>query len=81
MNQITIQIRNVYGEDKAYPMDHKAECIARIAGTKTLTQSTLANVRAMGFTIVELDRHGRPTPQLDGGLAREVSNSHRSPAA
>lgn len=56
--KILIQIRNVYGEDKAYPMNHEAQCIARIAGTKTLTRSALMNVLAMGLTIVELDRRG-----------------------
>jgi hypothetical protein len=55
---VQIQIRNVYGEEKAYPMNREANCIARIAGTKTLTRSALLNVLAMGCHIEELDRHG-----------------------
>lgn len=50
--QIRITIRSVYGEDKAYPVDHAAECFARIAGTKTLTRATLLNVLALGYDIV-----------------------------
>lgn len=56
--KILIQIRSVYGEEKAYPMNHEAQCIARIAGTKTLTRAALLNVLALGLTIVEMDRRG-----------------------
>lgn len=59
MLTIRIQIRNVFGEEKAYPMNEEANCIARIAQTKTLTRVTLMNVLAMGATIEEVDRHGR----------------------
>lgn len=60
MLTIQIQIRSVYGEEKAYPINHEASCVARIAGTKTLTKYSLMQILAMGATIVELDRHGRP---------------------
>ena len=55
---VQIQIRNVYGNDVAYPANDPADCIANIAGTKTLTRNTLVNVLAMGCTIEEIDRHG-----------------------
>jgi hypothetical protein len=71
---IQIQIRNVYGEDKAYPINHEAQCIARIAGTKTMTRSTLMNVLAMGCTVQELDRHGSVSRSFSGG---EISNLPR----
>jgi hypothetical protein len=63
---IQIQIRNVYGEEKAYPFNEEAQCIARIGGTKTLTRCTLMNVLAMGATIVEMDRHGRESRRYFG---------------
>jgi hypothetical protein len=63
---IQIQIRNVYGEEKAYPFNEEAQCIARIAGTKTLTRMTLWHVLAMGATIVEMDRHGQESRRYCG---------------
>lgn len=68
---VQIQIRNVYGEEKAYPVNYHAQCIARIAGTKTLTRVSLFNVLAMGCTIEELDRHGRVARSYSGC---EISN-------
>jgi hypothetical protein len=58
--RITITIRSVYGEDKAYPADHAAECFARIAGTRTLTRATLLNVLALGYDIVLVLGNGAP---------------------
>jgi hypothetical protein len=65
--QITIQMRNVYGEPKAYPADASAEMFATIAGTKILTRNTLREVIRLGFTIIELDRYGRECARHDGG--------------
>ncbi len=64
---LTIQIRSVYGEPKAYPMDHAAQCIAAIANTKTLTRNSLAQALSMGLTIIELDRYGRECARYEGG--------------
>lgn len=50
--QIHIEIRNVYGEPKAYPADAAARTFADIAGTKTLTRATLHLVQALGVQIV-----------------------------
>ena len=61
MLTVQIQIRNVYGENKAYPMNDTAKYFARIANTKTLTRSTLVSVLAMGCMIAELDRHLQPS--------------------
>jgi hypothetical protein len=65
--QITIQMRDVYGEPKAYPADASAEAFAAIAGTKTLTRRTLREVVRIGIVIVELDRYGRECARHDGG--------------
>ena len=48
---ITVSIRNVYGEQRIYPLNALATKLARLAGTKTLTRSTLEIARAMGFNI------------------------------
>jgi hypothetical protein len=49
--KIQIMIKNVYGEEKAYPVCKMAQGFANVAGTKTLTRSTLREVLSMGFTI------------------------------
>ena len=50
-NIIKVSIRNVYGEDKVYPLDSQATKLAMLAGTKTLTLGTLEIARAMGFEV------------------------------
>lgn len=55
---VKIQIKNVYGENKAYPVNTTGELFANIAETKTLTRSTLHKILAMGCTVQEVDRHG-----------------------
>jgi len=51
MNEITVEVRNVYGNDLVYPICEKAKIFARIAGTSTLTQSTVQHVKALGYTV------------------------------
>jgi len=50
-NEITIHIRNVYGEDKAYPVCEKAKLFTDIAGTKTLRPADLNYIQALGYKI------------------------------
>jgi hypothetical protein len=50
------EIRNVYGESKAYPANLLAEKIALIAGTKTLTRHTLQTVFEIGMTLEQVYR-------------------------
>jgi len=49
--KITINIREVYGVAKAYPVCDKAKLFARIAGTTTLTSQTLALVAKLGYEV------------------------------
>jgi hypothetical protein len=65
--QIDIQIRDVYGRATAYPINNEAQCLARVAGTKTLTRYALMQALAMGLTVVELDRHGVPCRSYSAG--------------
>ena len=64
--QIKIQLRDVYGCSKAYPVDANAVSFAAIAGTKTLTYSTIWHILQMGYTIIEVDRHGRELDRYFG---------------
>jgi hypothetical protein len=59
--QITVTMKDVYGEPKCYPACSNAEAFAAIAGTKTLTRLTLREILRLGYTIIELNRHGRET--------------------
>lgn len=49
-----IEVRNVFGVFKIYPMNEAAELIAKIAGTKTITNEALAYAERLGFRIEEV---------------------------
>ena len=66
--KIKIQIKNVYGEDKAYPVDTAGQLFARIANTKTLTRSALLNVLEMGIAIEVVDRYGNVSATFAAGM-------------
>ena len=48
---ITVEIKNVYGVNKIYPISDTAKLFANIAGTKTLTDYTIAKIKELGYTI------------------------------
>ena len=56
---LQITIKSVYGEDKAYPVNEAARCVACIAGTKTLTKAALVQCLIMGCEIHVLDLYGK----------------------
>jgi hypothetical protein len=51
---IEIEVRTVYGNTTIYPVNKAANLLAEIAGTKTLTNKTLALAERMGFAIKEV---------------------------
>jgi hypothetical protein len=48
---ITVTIKSVYGVDKMYPACENARRFAEIAGTKTLTEHTIRQIKAMGILV------------------------------
>jgi hypothetical protein len=56
--EITIKLKDVYGETKAYPVCPKATAFASMLGTKTLTPSALKHIRELGFTVRVTDAFG-----------------------
>ena len=50
--QITVKVREVYGNQVIYPVCEKAQIFASLAGTKTLTTQALKAIKALGYTIV-----------------------------
>jgi hypothetical protein len=48
---ITVQVRNVYGNDLVYPMDDQAALFAKLIGAKTFNATQLATIRALGYSV------------------------------
>ena len=57
--KILVQVREIYGVKKVYPLCAKAKAFAKIAGTTTLTHSVLCEIEAIGFAI----ECANPTPK------------------
>lgn len=49
--QIKVRIANVYGVEKIYPACDQSRAFAEIAGTKTLTNQAIAQIKRLGFTV------------------------------
>jgi hypothetical protein len=50
-NVIKVEVKDVYGTLKYYPLCEKAQLFADIAGTKTLTVETIKKIEALGYSI------------------------------
>lgn len=48
---IIVEIKNVYGSTQIYPVSQEAKIFARIAGTKTLTGTTISLVKQLGYEV------------------------------
>jgi hypothetical protein len=48
---ITVQIRQVYGNETIYPACKASAFFCALAGTKTITQDMLRLIRAQGYEI------------------------------
>jgi hypothetical protein len=46
---VQVEIRNIYGEEKVYPVCDTAITFAEIAGSKTLTSYTIAKMKKLGY--------------------------------
>jgi hypothetical protein len=49
-NTAIVEIREIYGNKTIYPVNDTALYLARIAGTKTLTEQTIKHAKDLGFT-------------------------------
>jgi hypothetical protein len=50
-NTVEVEVKEVYGTWKYYPLCEKAQLFADIAGTKTLTIQVIKKIEALGFSI------------------------------
>lgn len=48
---ITVQVRNVYGNDLVYPMDDTALLFARLLQVKTFNFHHLQTIKALGYSV------------------------------
>jgi len=48
---VHVRVTDVYGKRVVYPVCERAKVFASIAGTKTLTDSTLMYVKKLGYTL------------------------------
>lgn len=55
-DKIQVQIRDVYGTPKAYPVCDKAKLFAKLANTTTLTHDARQIILALGYNIEVLPR-------------------------
>ena len=50
-NVIEVEVKDVYGVLKYYPLCERAQLFADIAGTKTLTLQAIKKIEALGYSI------------------------------
>ena len=50
---VIVQIKSVYGQDKVYPICETGKAFARIAGTKSLTEQTIHEMKTIGVKFVQ----------------------------
>lgn len=48
---ILVEIKNVYGIEKIYPVCERAELFARMTGCKTLTEATIHYIKKLGYAV------------------------------
>lgn len=51
MTTIQIEVRDVYGTPRAYPVCETARAFTKIAGTKTMQYRVLTTIEDMGYEI------------------------------
>lgn len=49
--EIFVEIKDVYGVKTIYPVCEKAQLFASIAGTKTLTERAVRDIKLLGYTV------------------------------
>lgn len=49
--EITVEIKNVYGIEKIYPLCEKGKLFAQLSGCKTLTPYAIQVIKKLGYAI------------------------------
>jgi len=48
---ITVEIKNNFGNEAIYPACEHSRLFAEIAGTKTLTRETIEKIKSLGYLV------------------------------
>ena len=48
---ITVKIKNNFGNEAIYPACEHSRLFAEIAGTKTLTRETIEKIKSLGYLV------------------------------
>jgi hypothetical protein len=51
--KLIVEIKNVYGVPRVYPVCAKSHSFARIAGLKTLSPEVIEEIKKMGYKLTE----------------------------
>ena len=51
MDTITVKIKNVFGNERIYPVCPQAKLLTRLTGHKTLTRHAISLIKEMGYTV------------------------------
>lgn len=51
MKEITVQIKQQYGQQRIFPICDTAKTFATIAGTKCLDKGKLAQIESLGYVV------------------------------
>jgi hypothetical protein len=51
MTTITVKIKNVFGNERIYPVCPQAKLFAQISGHKTLTRDAIDLIKKMGYSV------------------------------
>ena len=54
---ITIEIKDVYGQPKVYPVCNRAKLFAEIAGTTTLMPRDIQRIQVLGYEVKVKERN------------------------
>lgn len=60
---VQVFTRQVYGQPKVYPFNRLAEQLAELAGVKTFSNAQVKQIRAMGFTVEQVQDPALRIPQ------------------
>ena len=50
-NKLIVQVKNIYGVDRIYPVCEKSKSFSQIAGLKTLQPTVIDEIKKLGYKI------------------------------
>jgi competence transcription factor ComK len=63
--KLIIEVKNVYGVPRVYPVCAKSHSFARIAGLKTLSPEVIEEIKKMGYKLTEEKNRNMKTFKLN----------------